>query len=106
MFPRSGEDRAMRTPRLASFLGALSLAVGTMVLTAPMASANDYDKCLVGAHHAGLHRAKATDACATAEGGDVDGCAALIAKQAKPPVKGDAEAAKQICGRPAEPPPD
>jgi hypothetical protein len=95
----------MRT-RIASFLGALTVATGTLALSAPTASANDYHRCLDGSREAGLHETQAKDACATAEGGDVAGCAKLIAKQAKPPVKGDADAAQRICGKPAEPPPD
>jgi hypothetical protein len=85
----------------------MTMAAGAWVIAAPAASAtNDYTLCLQGAKHAGLHKAERTAACEQAEAGNVDDCAAMIAKEAKPPVKGDVDKAKQICGRPAEPPPD
>jgi hypothetical protein len=96
----------MPIARMTSFLGAMVVASGAWVLAAPAAFANDYDTCLQGAHHAGLHKPDATSACEQGEAGKTDDCAAMIAKDAKPPVKDNPDAAKAICGQPAEPPED
>ncbi|HZE65279.1 MAG TPA: hypothetical protein VE081_01525 [Sporichthyaceae bacterium] len=85
----------MRTTRIASFLGAVTVAASTWVIAAPPAFAAD--PCVKDAKSAGLHKKAAKEACGSAASGDIDSCATAIAQKAKPPVKDDNDKAQEIC---------
>jgi hypothetical protein len=86
----------MRTTRIASVLGAMTLAAGTFVITAPAAHAAA-DPCVKSAKAAGVHKKAAREACGAASSGDIEKCATEIAARAKAPVKGDSDRATEIC---------
>jgi hypothetical protein len=86
----------MRTTRIASFVGAVTLAAGTFVVGAPTAFAAA-DPCVKDAKSAGLHKKAAKTACGAASSGDLDKCINLISQKAKAPVKDDRDRAEEIC---------
>ncbi|HEY2831386.1 MAG TPA: hypothetical protein VGJ14_03095 [Sporichthyaceae bacterium] len=86
----------MRTTRIASFLGAVTLAAGTFVVGAPSAFAAA-DPCVKDAKSAGVHKKAAKEACGDASSGDIDKCIDLISQKAKAPVKDDKDKAEEIC---------
>jgi hypothetical protein len=86
----------MRTTRIASFLGAVTVVAGTWMVSTPPAFAAA-DPCVKDAKAAGVHKKAAKEACGDAGTGDVAKCAELISQKAKAPVKDDKDKAEEIC---------
>src|SRR5882757_2184437 len=79
-------EGTMRTTRIASFLGAVTVVAGTWMVSTPPAFAAA-DPCVKDAKAAGVHKKAAKEACGDASTGDVATCADLISQKAKAPVK-------------------